>query len=116
MQYFLLDIHLVAAIEAPEKYNLATGFKDVFQEINELIATPELIIVEAIILCRKCKHALRKIATAKDMNKLEINPDNVNPSHSILALLHCYTIVYILVSFIAAAKNSRDRYMSGDQA
>ena len=50
MHYFLLDIHLVAAIEAPEKYNLATGFKHVFQEINELIATPELIIINLYLL------------------------------------------------------------------
>ena len=43
----LIDIHLVAAIKAAENYdNLSTGFKDVFVDINNLIADPVISILE----------------------------------------------------------------------
>ena len=43
----MIDIHLIAAIKAEGNYdNLLTGFKDVFAEINELIANPIINILE----------------------------------------------------------------------
>ena len=43
----MIDIHLMAAIKAEENYNnLSTGFKEVFGEINELIANPIINILE----------------------------------------------------------------------
>jgi len=44
---FTVDIHLVATIRAKENYlNLATGFRQVFAEINSLIANPTTCIDE----------------------------------------------------------------------
>ena len=43
----LIDIHLIAAVKAEENYdNLSTGFKDVFADINNLIANPVISILE----------------------------------------------------------------------
>ena len=40
-----IDVQTVAIIKAPENYkNLAEGFKDVFGDVNGLIASPQLNI------------------------------------------------------------------------
>jgi len=43
--YVNADIQIIAAIKGSEKYeNLATGFRDVFNEINHYIANPRIQI------------------------------------------------------------------------
>ena len=42
-----IDIHTIAVIKAPESYEtLSVGFRDVFTDINNLIADPVISIQE----------------------------------------------------------------------
>jgi len=44
-----IDVHLVAVLKAPETYeNISTGFNNVFQELNQLIAVPQLTVNDEV--------------------------------------------------------------------